>query len=141
MDIVRKYSNVVVISPNTGLYSSEIREGLETFLVDAGVPYSFTNVYDSGLMTLGTLFIVLGSTIGDIPFGILRDCDRKGLKLGVAVGLVTYNDDESNEFISGGISCITTDFYEMGKAAAMMIGNGKVSKIHNPFCIRLRNSF
>lgn len=138
---IRDFSRIIVLSPTTGLYSSDIRKGLETFLEEVQVPYIFSNSYDSSMMTLGALFIVLGSTIGDISFSILRDCERRGLKLGVAVGLITYNDDESNEFISGGISCITTDFYEMGKAAASMINNDKVEKVHNPFYIRSRNSF
>jgi len=135
-----KYSQVYVISPHSGLYSSEIRSGMEVFFAEASIPCTFTNAYKPSMMTMGVLFIVLGSTIGEIPFSILRDCEKKGLKLGVSLGLVTYNDDESNEFISGGISCITTDFYEMGKSAAGMIVSGKVEKIHNPFCLRYRNS-
>ncbi|GEM_PF-208932 len=134
------YSRAVILSPSAGLYSKEIREGLVQELSKLKMEVRTESSYHSSMMALGTVFIVLGQTSGQIPFSILRDCERMGLKLGVAVGLVTYNDEPTNEFICGGISCLTSDFYKMGCLAGEMINSGQVSKIRNPFSIKLRNS-
>lgn len=134
------YSRAIILSPAGGLYCKEIREGLVQMFDQMGMTVQTAVRYDSSMMGLGVVFIVLGRTSGEIPFSILRDCDRMGLKLGVAIGLVTYNDEATNEFICGGISCLTSDFYKMGCLAGEMISTGAVSKVHNPFSIKLRNS-
>ena len=137
---LERYSKAIIISPAGGLYCREISEGLVEALSTLPMTIENTGHYDSSMMELKTLFIVLGRTSGEVPFSILRDCERLGLKLGVAVGLVTYNDEAANEFICGGITCLSTDFYRMGYEAGMMVRSGKNSKLCNPFTIKLRNS-
>ena len=135
-----RYSKAVIISPAGGLYCREISEGLVEALGKLPMQVESADHYDSSMMELKTLFIVLGRTSGEVPFSILRDCERLGLKLGVAVGLVSYNDEAANEFICGGITCLTTDFYRMGYEAGLMVKSGKTGKLCNPFTIKLRNS-
>lgn len=139
-DRLAHYAKAVIISPEGGLYCREISEGVVQFLGSLPMSVETATCYDPSMMGLKVLFIVLGRTTGEVPFSILRDCERMGLKLGVSVGLVTYNDDAANEFICGGITCLSTDFYNMGHEAGLMIREGRTHKAANPFSIKLRNS-
>lgn len=62
-------------------------------------------------------------------------------KMGLDIGVLSYNETSLKSVIGDGISTITTDFAAMGRAMAKMILNGKREVIENPFIFIDRNSF
>ena len=73
-------------------------------------------------------------------FNLLRTAREQGLVFGRDVGLISYNDCPENEFIGDGLACLSTDFAEMGRLAAEMIGRGRMERIHNRFRLIRRGS-
>lgn len=57
-------------------------------------------------------------------YTVLSQCKDKKYKVGKNVGILAYNDSPLYEFVSNGITVISTDFKEMGKKASQFIKNG-----------------
>ena len=140
LDLIRKYSRVIIISSSQSLYGNVIYPGVKKMLSENGINCSMERQYDSSQMVPGTLFIVLGGQIDTDHFTIMRDAMAKGYSLGKAIGLISYNDEPVNEFICGGITCISSDFEQMGRSAADMINSQKMFSSHNPFNLVVRAS-
>ena len=91
-------------------------------------------------MLPGTLYVVLCGQLGTDHFTIMREVINKGYSLGKEIGLISYNDEPVNEFICGGLTCISSDFQQMGRSAAEMINGHRMSSVHNPFQLVTRAS-
>lgn len=140
LEHIRKYSRAVIIPTKQSLYGNIIYPSIRKMLSSNGIRCSVEKRYDSSLMVPGTLFIILGGQIDSDHFTILRDAMDKGYSLGKSIGLVSYNDEPVNEFICGGITCISSDFEQMGRSAADMINSRKQYSVHNPFNLVVRSS-
>lgn len=139
-DLIRKYSRAVIIESKLSLYGNIICPNIKKMLSANGLKCTVEKEFKPDLMEPGTLFIVLGGQIDTCHFGILREAMDRGYCFGRTIGLVFYNDEPVNEFICGGITCISSDFGQMGRNAAEMINTGKLYSIHNPFNLILRTS-
>ncbi len=73
-------------------------------------------------------------------YNILLHCKKNELEIGKNVGILAYNDSPLYEFVSCGITVISTDFREMGRKASQFIKNGDKVKEILPTKIILRNS-
>lgn len=71
---------------------------------------------------------------------ILKKMKIQNYILGEDIGIISYNETLLKEAVEGGITTISTDFYEMGKKLAQMIVNKESSRIENPNKIIIRNS-
>lgn len=138
--LIRKYSQVIVISSEQSLYGNVIYPGVRKMLSSHGIKYTLEKRFNPEMMTPGTLFIVLCGQLGTDHFTILREATNKGYILGVEIGLVSYNDEPVNEFICGGMTCISSDFEQMGRSAAEMINSKRMYSVHNPFRLIARAS-
>jgi len=141
IDLIRKYDTVRIVDPGNGLYSDDILKSIRDFFDEEGISNFFADKgFIASTMQKSTLYIVLGGQLDHDHYKILRAVNKKGFTLGKEVGLIIYNDQPLNEFISGGLSCLSTDFEGMGENAARMINNGKMEIIHNSFHLVKRNS-
>lgn len=140
IDLIHKYRRAVIISSSQSLYGNIIYPNVRKVLTSNGIKCSLVKTFDPSLMVPGTLFIVLGGQISTDHFTILREAAAKGYSLGKAIGLISYNDEPVNEFICGGITCISSDFGQMGRSVADMINNRKLYSVHNPFNLVVRSS-
>lgn len=60
---------------------------------------------------------------------IIEKASKKKFRLGVDIGLISYNDTPVKKVIAEGITVISTDFIEMGKSVATYLLNpGRVNK-------------
>ena len=66
---------------------------------------------------------------------------KNNMRVGQDVGIISYNDVPLNAVVLGGLTTISTDFVGMGRVAAEMILEGKLSKIRNQFNMIRRQSF
>lgn len=71
---------------------------------------------------------------------IVKNAASQNLKLGEDVGLVSFNDTMLMEVVGGGITTISTDFGQMGKALADIVLKHKKGKIRNPSKLIVRKS-
>ena len=71
---------------------------------------------------------------------ILKKSKESNMILAKDLGIISYNDTILKEFVEGGITTISTDFYKMGKQLAQMIMNQENKKIINPNKVIIRNS-
>lgn len=72
---------------------------------------------------------------------ILKKIKEEKLKLGIEIGIISFNDTLLKEIVEGGITTISTDFNKMGERLAQMILNKEQLKIENPSVLIWRNSF
>lgn len=71
---------------------------------------------------------------------IMKKILSSTLKLGVDIGIISYNDTLLKEIIEGGITTISTDFNKMGETLANMIVENEHQQIENCNSFILRNS-
>lgn len=71
---------------------------------------------------------------------IIKQANRKNLKIGNEIGLISYNDSPLKEIIHDGITCISTDFKQMGRRLAKMIQMSENLKIENEIKLIKRKS-
>jgi len=141
LDLMRKYDTIRIVDAGNSLYSEIIIQSINDFFNEEGIDNYFSDKgFVESTMQKGILYIVLGGQLDNDHYKILRAVNKKGFTLGKEIGLIIYNDQPLNEFISGGLSCLSTDFEEMGKIAARMINNDKMEIVHNSFHLVKRNS-
>ena len=71
---------------------------------------------------------------------IVKNAAMMNLRLGEDIGLVSFNDTMLKEVVAGGITTISTDFVQMGKALADMVINHKKIQVRNPSTLIVRKS-
>lgn len=140
LSLTRKYRRVIIIPTPSSLYGNTIVSGITSLFGKEGIEYSVSGGFEPESMEPGTLYIVLGGQLDTDHFSILRRAKDLGLVLGVSVGIISYNDEPVNEFICGGLTCISSDFEKMGETAAGMINSGRLHSVHNPFRLVLRST-
>lgn len=140
IDIIRKYRQVVIISSAKSLYGDLICPGIRKMLASNGIKCRSEKQFGAEMMVQGTLFIVLCGQLDTDHFTIMREALSKGYTLGKDIGLISYNDEPVGEFICGGLTCISSDFEQMGRSVADMINNRRMYSVHNPFRLVRRAS-
>ncbi|MCQ2184036.1 MAG: GntR family transcriptional regulator [Bacteroidales bacterium] len=133
LDAIRKYRRVIIVCSERSLYGKSIYPGIRKMLNENGIRCKVVFRFDPDLMTPGTLFIVISGQLDKDHFTLLREAAGKGYSLGNDIGLISHNDEPVNEFICGGLTCISTDFVQMGRSAAEMINRKEMCSVHNPF--------
>lgn len=71
---------------------------------------------------------------------LLRLAEAQGMRVGKDFGIISFNETLIKEVLAGGITTISTDFVQMGKTLAQLIGNEEVMTVHNPCRLIRRNS-
>ena len=127
---IKKYSKIILYFNEESDFSPvSIKNAFERFLEEYSVNGEVKNHYVIGSAAKGNLYFALGDTI---LWHILRDSVRKKLKIGEDIGILSQNDNVSKEIVFGGITTISTDFYEMAKLAARHIKNENTTQVIMP---------
>ena len=129
VDSFRKYSNLYQVGMSVSLYSEVVRDNLKKFFrnnrlkirIHADMPETIKE---------GDLFFVSGSRLDKSFVNLAEKIHASGLKLGTQVGIICYNDFQINELVLGGLTTLSTDFAQMGRVAAEMIVEKKMSRVH-----------
>lgn len=140
VDDIKKYSRLRYASLSVSLYGSLVAETIEKFCVRNSIPVQILQEVPSDIQA-GDLFFVSGSRLDRKLSELIRNVSNTGLSIGKDIGLICYNDFPLNEFILGGLTTLSTDFFQMGRTAAEMILSGQLSKIHCPCSLIRRNTF
>ena len=129
-----------VITLPESLYGSIIRRGVERFCKDYEIPVSFYYTAPEDI-SRGDIFLVLNSQLDEGLVSLVRKISAWNLSIGDDVKIISYNEFPMNELVLGGLTTVSTDFWEMGRLAADMIDGRQLSKIHCPFRMNRRHTF
>ena len=133
-------SALKVITLPTSLYGSHIRKGIERFCTEHAEPVEFlTGVPDN--VAKGETYIILNSQLDAGLVDLTRRIQAQGLRIGGDVRIISYNEFDMNELVLGGLTTVSTDFQQMGRLAADMILDKRLSKVHCDFRMTRRNTF
>lgn len=137
---LRKYRTLRYVSLSVSLYGNLVAETIRKFAAEHSLCVEILKEVPEAICEKD-LFFVSGSRLDRRLSELLRKMTTSGLEIGKDVGLICYNDFPLNEFILGGLTTLSTDFFQMGRTAAQMILSGKVSKAHSPCSLIRRNTF
>ena len=140
VDDIKKYDRLRYASLSVSLYGSLVAEIIEKFCLGNFIPVQILQEVPLDIQA-GDLFFVSGSRLDRKLSELIRNMSNTGLTIGKDIGLICYNDFPLNEFILGGLTTLSTDFFQMGRTAAEMILSGRLSKIHCPCSLIRRNTF
>lgn len=138
-ELNKKYKNYYFVYKNeTQKIVSLIDSGISRFCSENQKKYQRTHEVASIKMKKGDAFLV---TDDDYLVELVLIAEEKGLKLGLDIGIVSYNETALKKIAAGGISVVTTDFAKMGNDIANMILNNQNDVLYNPFVFIDRKSY
>ncbi|MEJ1241679.1 GntR family transcriptional regulator [Chryseolinea sp. T2] len=134
---IRKYNKLVLVFPSESYYCAGIRRGFTRFCNEETFESEIIECTNDRRVTPGELYIVIEES--DLV-EVIKKAAAKSLKLGKNIGIIAYNDSPFKEILAGGISVLSTDFFQMGKTMAEMVRTYSREKVKNPFQLIMRNS-
>ena len=122
--LLRKYKEVVCVYPEYTFHPFESVESVNRFCNDNHLDFSILYNIEELDIKVGKVYLVFE----DIDLAaILEQANRKKFKLREDFGILSYNDTPMKQFVSDGITVLSTDFKLMGKKAAeFAIANEKI---------------
>lgn len=133
-----KRLNAVVLP--TSRYGGCALDAVRKFCDDNDIPLRIMDSFPE-TVERGEVFLLFTGRLSNELVEIDLVIKSNGMLLGKDVGLISYNDVPLNSVVLGGLTTISTDFVKMGKLAADMILEGKMSKIKNDFRMIRRSTF
>lgn len=136
MDLLKKYSKLIMIFPG-GKEPEGRMLGFQRFCKENGFQYDIIRNIENKTIKSGEAYFVPSDRN---LVKLVKMAGEKSLKLGVDVGIVSFNDTMLKEVVAGGITTISTDFQLMGQTLARMIQERSSDKIRNHSALIRRNS-
>ncbi|MCX6239174.1 MAG: substrate-binding domain-containing protein [Bacteroidia bacterium] len=131
-----KYQKLIMVFPG-GKEPEERVAGFKRFCAEYRLEAEIIRSVDKRNLQKGEAYIVVSDR--DLV-RIVKSAASMNLQLGKDVGLVSFNDTMLMEVVAGGITTISTDFVQMGKALAEMVTNHEKVKVRNPSKLIVRKS-
>jgi DNA-binding transcriptional regulator YhcF (GntR family) len=132
-----KYKFFYFLNPDKIKQPATTIKAYKKFCVDSNIePQIIKSSKDLDVLQGDAYFILRQIDL----YTILSQCKEKMLEPGKDVGILAFNDIPLYEFVSCGITVISTDFKKMGQIAAQFVKEQKIIKEILPSHIILRNS-
>lgn len=135
--LIAKYAALNFVIQEKYLYSVAISEGVSRFAEENKLVYTIYTEVSEAIIRKNELYLILSESF---LAEILKICDAHHWKIGKDVGILSYHETPIKQVLSGGITVVTTDHFQLGKTAAELILNGKKEHIRNPVLFIQRNS-
>ena len=136
--LVEKYHRMILIIPHLKAHFRNIATGFRDFCRQFPIESEVATKLESFKLKPGDGFVIADDH--DLEF-LLKWTGDNNLKLGIDIGIISYNETPLKGIVASGITTISTDFSQMGKSMAEMILNNQRQKIDNPFHLINRHSF
>lgn len=137
LENIRKFEAIILYFLPHSDYPIEVKRAFEQFLKDFNLKGEVQKHYIPNSVKKQTVYFTIGD--GDL-WNILKDCKKKGFKIGKDVGILSNNNSPVKEIICDGITTLSTDFEAMGyQAAEFILNREKVQKVIPTVLIK-RNS-
>jgi DNA-binding LacI/PurR family transcriptional regulator len=135
--LINKYKTLNFVIQEKYFHSLAIMEGVTHYAVENNLKYNIYTQVNDKIIRKNEAYLVLSERF---LAEIIKHCEAQNLKIGLDIGILSYNETPIKEVLSGGITVVTTDHFQLGKTAADLILNGKKEHIRNPFLFIQRNS-
>ena len=134
---IRQYDDLTLFFLPNSDYPAEVKRAFERFLQDFNIKGTVERNYIPDSVKKGKAYFTIGDS--DL-WKILKDCKKKGLRVGTEVGILSNNNSPVKEIVFDGITTLSTDFEVMGYQAAEFILNRTPIKRTIPTVLIRRNS-
>lgn len=131
-----KYKKLILIFPGFR-EPLGMKTGFERFCAKYDFDYEVITEFTDREITTGDLYIIPNDR--DLVRVIEKARDQN-LKLGIDLGIISYNETPLKKIVANGITTISTHFETMGKILADMVIRGKKEQIENKSSLTIRNS-
>ena len=138
--LVKKYQTLtLILSSKSFQYTPDgIIKGFERFCQEKGISHEIiSNLEEQQHLKKDHAYLLFREN--DLVRAI-NWSNKKGLKIGKNIGLISYDDTPIKEILAEGISVISNDFALMGKRAAEMILSKEKGRFVNESKFIKRNS-
>ena len=132
-----KYQTINIIFPKYTYYPAEILTGLNHFCQQYAFKSKIVHDIKKEQIKKGEVYINL---MEDDLVILIEKILSDDLKIGIDVGVISYNETALKKIILNGITTISTDFQMMGEKTAQLILNNSIEHIETRFYLTLRNS-
>ena len=136
LPLLKKYRKLVFVHPG-GKEPAERVKGFERFCSENHFNFEVIKSLDGVRPGLYEAWFLISDRDLVQMVKIAREYKYK---LGKKFGIVSFNDTMLKEVVAGGITTISTDFTEMGKALGTMLLNHQAGQLRNPSRLIVRNS-
>ncbi|MCE7043777.1 GntR family transcriptional regulator [Dyadobacter sp. CY312] len=137
LDRLSQYHTLKLVFPVTTYHPKDIIEGFSAFCNDYNFGCELIGNIENEVVVPGTVYINLMED--DLVTLIEKIMDVK-MRIGVDVGLISYNETSIKKLILNGLTTISTDFGFIGKRTAYAALNNKTEHVPAPFTVNVRNS-
>jgi DNA-binding transcriptional regulator YhcF (GntR family) len=135
--LLSKYSRIKIIFPSYTYHPKEILSGFNRFCAEYAFESHVVRDINTEHIQEGDVYINL---MEDDLVTLIKRVKQLEMKVGEAVGIISYNETPLKEILLDGITIISTDFEKLGETAAKLILENEKSHIANPFRLVIRNS-
>lgn len=134
--LIKKYNKLILVFPEKKQPQGMLK-GFKEFCKKNNIKNEITPTIKGKELENGCAYVVPDDRI---LIRILKKSKEENMVLAKDFGIISYNDTLLKEFVEGGITTISTDFYKMGERLAQMIMNNENKNIINPNKVIIRNS-
>ncbi|MEO6520961.1 MAG: substrate-binding domain-containing protein [Mucilaginibacter sp.] len=137
LEPLSKYDTIKLVFPHNSYFPAEISQGFRLFCQQYAFERKVVNYIKDEEISKGQVFICLDDN--DL-ITLIERIKKIKLRVGVDVGIISYNETPLKKYILNGITTISTNFEQMGLQTAGMILNNKMQQIELDCTINLRSS-
>jgi DNA-binding transcriptional regulator YhcF (GntR family) len=136
-DRIRKFKSFYLVIPDHLQHPPITIEAFNRFCKEYTIESGTLNALSEIEIRKGQAFFVLRQK--DLAT-LLKLCQEREFEIGADIGILAYNDTPIYEFVSSGITVVSTDFREMGKKASQFVTDGRIIQEIVPTRVILRKS-
>ena len=140
LDRFKSPGTLKVITLPESLYGPSIHKGIDRFVTEHGIKVSYLTEPPHRI-SRGDTFLLLSSQLDSGLTALARQIAARKMNIGSDVRIISYNEFDLNEVVLGGLTTISSDFVQMGRLAAKMILDKKLTKVHCDFKMTRRRTF
>lgn len=134
--IRNKYKEIILVQ-NSKFEPMARLDGIKRFCSDYDFEAGYLKTMENFPIKQGVIYL----TPEDREIvNILTSMDRQKLVIGRDFGLITCNETVLKKVICGGLTTLSTDFFQMGKTIVDLIRENGIKTVHNPWKLIMRNT-
>jgi DNA-binding transcriptional regulator YhcF (GntR family) len=132
-----KYEKFILVFPQRKGHPEEIKAAFTEFCIENEIEFQVEKKVTRELISKGTAFWVIEDS--DL-ISLIKLGEELQLKLGIDLGILSYNETPMKEIIRNGITVVSVDFVKLGQSISRFIINQKpTTEVFMPEVI-IRNS-
>lgn len=136
-ELLSKYDRLTLVFPSNRFHPPEISQSFKKLCERKKMKYAISDTLQPDAVTKGSVYLVLE----DNDLVTIIECLREhGWQPGKEVGIVSYNEIALKKIVAGGITVVSTDFYNLGKKAAEIVLAGRTANEVFPSRLINRNT-